>query len=134
MRRGSASRYGERSTHRGVSARWVAVVCAALSVLAAPVARAQGTPAGTRIQAWATVTFDLGDQWYTIASDTAECVVAQVAGADVEPPRVLTGTLGGAVVFPHTLANVGNGPDEFAVAAVSARDWTVAIHHDVNAD
>ena len=113
---------------------WVAGILICLSLLAAPALRAQGTPAGTHVISWATVSFDLGGSSYLYPSDTVDLLVAQVGGVDVQAPRSSVGAAGTAVVFAHTLSNVGNGTDSFTVAAVSAHGWPVVLHRDLNAD
>ena len=108
-----------------------------LSLLAGPGARhaqAQGVPAGTQIRSWATGSFVLNSVPFTLFSDTAEVIVAQVGGADLEPPRVTGGAIGTQVVLPQVLTNVGNGTDSFAVAATSARGWAITIYRDLNED
>lgn len=135
MRAGSASVLGRRATPHGISA--AAGVALLLGLLAGPAARpalAQGVPAGTVIRAWANASFVLNGVSYTLPSDTADVVVGQVAGVDLEPPRVTTGTIGSDVLLQQVLSNVGNGPDSFAVAATSARGWSVTIYRDLNGD
>jgi hypothetical protein len=61
--------------------------CSAL-VLAVSALGAQGTPAGTVIRSWVNVSFTLGGVNYTDVSDTVSRVVAEVAGADMQPPRI----------------------------------------------
>ncbi|HUL02907.1 MAG TPA: hypothetical protein VLV16_06720 [Gemmatimonadales bacterium] len=135
MRRGALMVESGRSTRRGrtVAGR-VAALFFAVSALAAPAVSAQGTPAGTHVTSWAYVSFVLGGSPYLFSSDTVDLVVAQVGGADLQPPRSSVGAAGTAVVFAHTLSNVGNGTDSFTVAAVSAHGWPVVLHRDLNAD
>ena len=125
-----------RFARRGlaVAGRTAALLCAFRLFVVSPVA-AQGTPAGTQIRAWAVATFDtpIGTGFVSY-SDTADVLVGQVAGADVEPPRVSSGAAGTAVVFAHTLTNVGNGLDSFTVAGVSSHGWPVTLYRDANAD
>src|ERR1700674_491550 len=102
-----------RFARRGLTVvgRTAALLCALWLFVASALA-AQGTPAGTRIRAWAVATFDTPTgSGYVSASDTVELLVGQVAGADVEPPRVSSGAAGTAVLLAHTLTNVGNGAD-----------------------
>ena len=133
MRRGTLVVQMGRFARHGlrVVGRAAAVFCAAL-VLAAPALGAQGTPAGTVIRSWASVSFTIGGFSYTYPSDTADLVVAQVGGADVEPPRVSSGAAGTTVLFAHTLTNVGNGVDSFDLAAASVHGWPVTLYHDAN--
>ena len=135
MRRGTLTVGSGRSARRGLTvAARAAAFLFIVSALAAPALVAQGTPAGTHIVSWATVSFTLGGWPYSYPSDTVDLVVAQVAGADVQPPRSSAGAAGTAVVFAHTLSNVGNGTDSFTVAGVSAHGWPVVLHRDLNGD
>ncbi|MGH7676559.1 MAG: hypothetical protein ACREMV_14940, partial [Gemmatimonadales bacterium] len=123
-----------RTARRGIPA---AVRAAALLLALVAPSRlwSQATPAGTTIRGWATVTYTLsGGLVDTVGSDTASVLVGQVAGADIEPPRVAAGDPGSAVVLGHTLTNAGNGVDSFVVAAASARGWPVAVYLDADAD
>src|SRR5437879_4521889 len=135
MRFGPRAVESRRFARRGrPAAGWAAALLAVLGLLAAPTLTAQGTPAGTRIRNWATLAFDAGAQSYVVASDTVDFLVGQVAGVDLRPPRFSIGAAGTAVVFAHTLTNLGNGPDSFTVAAVSARGWPVTLYRDWNGD
>src|SRR5439155_115683 len=66
--------------------------------------------------------------------DTVDFLVGQVAGVDLRPPRFSIGAAGTAVVFAHTLTNLGNGPDSFTVTAVSVRGWPVTLYRDWDGD
>ena len=137
MRRLLRAVHQGRSAHPGFpAAAWAAAhLLLLLASVGVPVtAAAQGTPAGTRIRNWATLSYTSVGQPYVVASDTAEVVVGQVAGVDLQPPRVSTGAVGTSVVFAHLLTNVGNGPDSFTVAAASAHGWPVTLYHDRNGD
>ena len=97
--------------------------------------QAQATPAGTVISSAAQATFqDPAGQSFTVFSNTATVVVGQVAGVDVAPPRVSTGDPGRTIVFPHTLQNIGNGTDSFAVSTQSQTGWPVTVFRDANAN
>ncbi len=135
MRAGSGSVLGRWPTPRGIPA--AAGVALLLSLLAGPAARpalAQGVPAGTIIRAWATASFVMNSVSFTMVSDTADVIVGQVAGVDLEPPRVTSGTINTNVLLQQVLTNVGNGTDSFAVTATSARGWSVTIYRDLNGD
>lgn len=98
-------------------------------------ASGQPTPAGSSIDSWAEVTFESSDgQIYSVLSDTVAMVVGQVAGVDVEPPRSSVTDPGIEFVFPHSLTNIGNGPDSFVVAVTSAEGWPVRVHRDADDD
>ena len=123
-----------RFARRGltVAGRTAALLCAFWLFVASALA-AQGTPAGTLIRAWAAATFDTpSGTGYVSVSDTADLLVGQVAGADVEPPRVSSGAAGTTVLFAHTLTNVGNGADAFALAGASVHGWPVTLYRDAN--
>ena len=135
MRLGPRAVESRRFARRGrPAAGWAAALLAVLGLLAAPTLTAQGTPAGTRIRNWATLAFDAGAQSYVVASDTVDFLVGQVAGVDLRPPRFSIGAAGTAVVFAHTLTNLGNGPDSFTVTAVSVRGWPVTLYRDWDGD
>lgn len=109
----------------------------ALGLLLGTAAGASGqpTPAGTRIDNWAEVTFESSNgQVYSVLSDTLAVVVGQVAGVDVEPPRSSIVDPGVDVVFDHTITNMGNGPDDVSVAVSSAEGWASRAHLDVDGD
>jgi uncharacterized repeat protein (TIGR01451 family) len=69
-----------------------------------------------------------------VSSDTLSVIVGQVAGLDLDPPRFSVGDPGNAIVFPHTLTNLGNGADSFAVSVTSPAGWPVVVHLDANGD
>ena len=125
-----------RFARRGLAVvgRTAALLCA-FGLCVVSVLAAQGTPAGTRIRAWAVATFDTpSGSGFVSVSDTAEILVGQVAGADVEPPRVSSGAASFAILFAHTVTNVGNGADSFALAGVSGHGWPVTLYRDLNSD
>jgi len=135
MRNGSVSTLGRRSTRRGIPA--AVRVAVLLGLLAGPAVRhaeAQGVPAGTVIRSWATASFELNSVPFTLFSDTADVVVAQVGGVDLEPPRVTSGTINTSVLLQQVLTNAGNGPDDFTLTVASARGWPVTLFRDFNGD
>src|SRR5437763_6350971 len=67
-------------------------------------------------------------------SYTVSLLFGQVAGVDLEPPRVNAGLAGSAIVFAHSLANAGNGPDSFTVTADSKHGWPLTLYRDRNGD
>ena len=135
MRLGPRAVESRRCARRGrPTAGWAAALLAVLGLLAAPTLNAQGTPAGTQVRNWAMLAFDAGGQSYVVASDTVDLLVGQVAGVNLQPPRVSIGAAGAAVVFAHTLTNLGNGPDSFTVTAVSVRGWPVTLYRDWDGD
>ena len=65
-------------------------------------------------------------------SPDAMVMVGQFAGVDVEPPRSSVASAGSSILFPHTLTNVGNGPDTFILTATSLDGWPIRAVLDVN--
>ena len=133
MRCGFGSFLGRRSTHRGIPA--VVRVAVLLSLVAGPAARhaeAQGVPAGTQIRSWAIASFVMNGEPFTLLSDTSVVVVGQVAGPDLEPPRVTSGAIGTNVLLQQVLTNAGNGTDSFTVVGASTRGWAVTLFLDLN--
>jgi uncharacterized repeat protein (TIGR01451 family) len=61
-------------------------------------------------------------------------VVGQIAGADIDPPRIAISEAGRDVVFPHSARNVGNGADAFDVLGSSPSGWLVRVFQDVDED
>ena len=117
-------------------AGWAGALLAAIS-FAAPL-YGQGTPAGTRITATATVTFEVDGQTFTVTADAeapgSVMIVARVAGTDLEPPGVAGADPGLVILFRHSLRNLGNAPDTFGVGAASKQSWPVRIHRDWNSN
>ncbi len=95
---------------------------------------AQGTPAGSHIRNWATLAYTSSGFGYVVPSDTVDLVVAQVAGALLQPSQSAGGSPGASAVFAHTLTNLGNGADSFSVAGVSRHGWPVTLYRDWNAN
>ena len=93
---------------------------------------AQGTPAGSHIRNWATLAYTSSGFGYVVPSDTVDLVVAQVAGALLQPAQSAGGSPGASAVFAHTLTNLGNGADSFSVAGVSRHGWPVTLYRDWN--
>ncbi|HEV7364632.1 MAG TPA: SdrD B-like domain-containing protein [Gemmatimonadales bacterium] len=135
MRSGSGSVLGSRSTLRGIPAAVRVVLL--LGLLVGPGARhaqAQGVPAGTQIRSWAIASFVLNGIPFTLYSDTADVLVGQVGGVDLEPPRITSGAINSTVRLPQVITNVGNGVDSFTVAASSDRGWAITLFSDGNED
>ena len=131
MRLLGASKVGGRRLQAGRKA--ASGLCALFSLAFAAQAWAEGTPAGTRISNVAEVSYEASNgAEFSVASDTVFVTVAQVAGVDLEPPRFSVADPGNTVYFTHTLANVGNGADSFALTATSQLGWTVRIYRDAN--
>ena len=101
----------------GSALRWLTLL---LVMLLPPViARAAITapPAGTQIgnQASATYTDSSGVQ-RQVTSNAVLTTVQQVAALLLQQTQTKPGSVGAQAVFPHTLTNIGNGTDTFALA------------------
>src|SRR5439155_1176307 len=103
-------------------------------MLVGPPLSAQGTPAGSHIRNWATLAYTSSGFGYVIPSDTVDLVAAQVAGVSLQAPQSSGASPGTAVIFAHTLTNLGNGLDSFSVAATSVPAWPVTLYRDVNSN
>src|SRR5947208_10083456 len=112
-------------------AMW-ATACLCAFLLVGPPLSAQGTPAGSHIRNWATLAYTSSGFGYVVPSDTVDLVVAQVAGALLQPSQSAGGSPGASAVFAHTLTNLGNGADSFSIAGVSRHGWPVTLYRDWN--
>src|SRR6266508_523081 len=121
-------------TRAGEARRFAIWATASLGafLLVGPQLSAQGTPAGSQIRNWATLAYTSSGFGYVMPSDTVDLVVAQLAGVGLQAPQSSGASPGTAVVFAHTLSNLGNGPDSFSVAATSAHAWPLTLYRDVN--
>ena len=99
----------------GAAVRWIGLLLLALVTPLA--AHAAAPPAGTQIgnQASATYTDAAGVQ-RQVTSNAVLTTVQQVAALLLQQTQTKPGSVGAQVVFPHTLTNVGNGTDTFALA------------------
>ena len=61
-------------------------------------------------------------------------MVGQAAGVDVETALSGLAPSGTSILFPHTITNVGNGPDTFVLTAASLDGWPIRMVLDVNGD
>lgn len=78
------------------------------------------TPAGTVIENYATLTWDGG----FVVSNVASLTVAQVGGVSLSPAfGSYAAKVGTTFNLSLVLTNRGNGPDSYALTAVSARNW-----------
>ena len=120
---------------RGVASWVLGIAVAAVLFGAAADLRAGGTPVGTLITASASVTYTNPNG--SPGSGTSPDVmvrIGQVAGVDVEPPRSSVAPAASSILFPHTIENVGNGPDTFILTATSLDGWPIRLVLDVNGD
>lgn len=114
-------------------------VWAALGLTTASPIRAQSTggsitPAGTVVENEATVSYQTDNGTSITASGAVSFIVGQVAGVDIDPPRIAISEAGRDVVFSHSVWNVGNGADAFDILASSPSGWTTRVFHDVDGD
>lgn len=116
--------------------RWISATQVALVLCTAPnELHAQPTPAGTRIVNAAQVSYQADNGLsFSVTSETDVMTVGQVAGVDVDPPSVAVADPGTTVTFAHTLTNLGNAVDSFAVAGRSRSGRPVRVYLDVNGD
>lgn len=95
-------------------------------------------PAGITIGNQATATYsDGGAVIRTVTSNTVLTTVQQVASVSLAANGSRTVSIGGQVVYPHTLTNTGNGPDGFALSATQAGSFAftaVQFFADANGD
>src|SRR6266568_1954589 len=124
---------GTRAGEARRFAMW-ATACLCAFLLVGPRLSAQGTPAGSHIRNWATLAYTSSGFGYVIPSDTVDLVVAQVAAVGLQAPQSSGASPGTAVVFAHTLTNLGNGLDSFSVAATSVPAWPLTLYRDVNSN
>ena len=123
-------------TRAGEARRFAIWATASLSafLLLGPQLSAQGTPAGSHIRNWATLAYTSSGFGYVVPSDTVDLIVAQVAAVGLQAPQSSGASPGTAVVFAHTLTNLGNGLDSFSVAATSVPAWPLTLYRDVNSN
>lgn len=109
--------------------RWAVILLAtAASATLTGLVYAAAPLAGTTIgnQASATYNDDSGAS-RTATSNTVITVVQQVGAFDLVDNRSRTIAPGGTIYFPHTVTNLGNGPDTYNLAAVLAGGSTLAL-------
>jgi len=99
-------------------ARWVAFALAATTV--AGVVQAAAPLAGTEIKNLATVSYeDENGNKYTAQSNEAIITVAPQYRATLENDKEITAAAGQTVYFPHTLKNIGNIEDTYALTTTA---------------
>jgi len=113
---------------------WVALVLVSTSPLRAQVANGQITPAGTVVTNEASVTYSTQNGNAISVAGSVSFVVGQVAGVDIDPPRIAISEAGRAVVFPHNIMNAGNGTDDFEIRAESPSGWLTEVFADTDSD
>lgn len=95
-------------------------------------------PAGITIGNQATATYsDGGSVTRTVTSNTVLTTVQQVASVSLAANAAKTVSVGGQVVYAHTLVNTGNGPDSFNLAGVQSGSLAFAslqFFADANGD
>ncbi|MFC1607374.1 isopeptide-forming domain-containing fimbrial protein [Candidatus Latescibacterota bacterium] len=97
---------------------------------------AAGTPAGTVISNYATVSYKdgNGNTLPPINSNTVTTIVAQVAGVDISPATEASNILaGGSIPYHFHVTNIGNGPDTIDLTDTGLpAGWTSVIYQDLN--
>lgn len=106
--------------------------------LAATLAFAAGTPAGTAITNYATGEYRdaNGNSLPSVTSNTVTTIVSQVAGVDISPSTAVNNILlEHTVSYALTLTNTGNGTDTYDLTKVIVSGGavnTAAIYYDAN--
>ena len=97
---------------------------------------AQAPLAGTSIGNKASATYTDGSNvTRTAQSNTVTTLVQQVAGVDLTDPRALRSAPAAPIYFPHTVENIGNGPDRFNLSLPDgAGTLGLQLFPDVNGD
>ena len=125
------------TSSRLVAASALFLLALALTLGAAPSARA-AAPAGAVIGNQASATYsDASQVTRTVTSNTVVTTVQQVASVTLTPNGSKTVTPGGAVYFPHTLTNTGNGVDSVALAVSQTGTFAhgaLQFYADANGD
>jgi uncharacterized repeat protein (TIGR01451 family) len=106
-----------------------------LALLLPQVAFAAGTPAGTVITNFATMSYkDLaGNSFPAFNSNTVTVIVERLAGVDISPPTAAKPSGDSMFVYySFTLTNTGNSTDTLLLTSVSSQGWTHALYHDAN--
>ncbi len=121
-------------SQRAHRTRWLRVLGLLLGLAGS--AWAAGTPAGTTISNFATLTYKdgNGNALPEITSNTVNTVVSQVAGVDVTPATA-NGTVagGGSVTFALTVTNTGNGTDTLSLSYPSlSTGWAGLLYRDLD--
>lgn len=97
---------------------------------------AAGTPAGTVISNFATLSYkDVnGNALPNINSNTVTTIVAQVAGVDVSPATSAQSVAeNSTVTYTATITNMGNGTDSFTLTtSAQSSGWAATIYGDPN--
>lgn len=133
-------RLARRTTKPGTTWRFFGVwLMMLMMAIAGTAAHAALPPAGTTIgnQAVATYTDSNGTNG-NATSNQVITIIQQVPGLDLVDDRAKLGAPNGPVYFPHTVTNLGNGPDSFHLGAANdGGAFTVDqifIYADANGD
>lgn len=124
--------------------RWLAVFGTVLALLVAGLypraAQAAPPPANSVIGNQATAVYtDATNNQRTVTSNLVQTTVQQVFSHTLTADNTKVVSPGGAVYFPHTLTNTGNGTDSYALSHFQLTTDTfnltnVAIYADANGD
>jgi uncharacterized repeat protein (TIGR01451 family) len=111
-------------------ARWVAFALAATTVVG--IAQATAPLAGTEIKNLATVTYeDENGNKYSAQSNEAIITVESQYRATLENDKKLTAAPGSTVYFPHTLENIGNVEDTYALTTTAVDNAAANVNASV---
>lgn len=113
---------------------WAALGLATTTPIRAQSTGGSMTPAGTVVENEATVSYQTENGTEISSSGSVSFIVGQVAGVDIDPPRIAISEAGRDVVFSHDVLNVGNGADAFDVITNSPSGWVTRTFHDVDGD
>ena len=132
---------GRRLKKFAVGPRTTIVSLLGCACLAGALAYAAAPPANTTIGNQATATYtDSSNTQRTATSNAVVTIVQQVASFTLTTDgQSRPGAPGGQIVFPHTLTNTGNGPDNFNLAVANSVGGNfaltnVALYADANGD
>lgn len=87
-----------------------------LAAVSLSLASAVPPPADTRIGNQASATYVVNGETVSVESNLVETVVNEVFAVELMTDQARSGAPGGFVFFPHTLTNLGNADDTFALA------------------
>jgi trimeric autotransporter adhesin len=107
-----------------------------LTIMPLASAWAAGTPAGTVISNYATLSYKdaNGNALSQITSNTVTTVVSQVAGVDVSPAVSAASIAANSSAHYHVqITNLGNGSDTYDLTTSSLpAGWTAMMYNDLN--
>lgn len=116
----------------------LAVICLITALAFFTSAQAAAPPVNTPIGNASSATYNDGSGTRTVTSNTVITTVSQVANLSLVASATKTVSPGGTLYFPHTLTNLGNGPDTYTLDAVDVAGGfvpnSIQIYPDLNGD